>query len=158
ERPHPRRARAVRGRRRRAPRRACRRRARAAGGTVELNLLERRIARVRLVAVPFAIFQVAVTAHYPPGYAAWAWVTTAAFVVGPVGFAYWARVDLAGRAAVRRGLVALGFDFAILSSYVLAYSWERDTPTRQLLFFPMLEGCFRFAVLGGVVMALLTAP
>jgi K+-sensing histidine kinase KdpD len=125
---------------------------------VELNMLERRIARVRLIAVPFALFQVAVTTASPPGYAAWAWITTAAFVVGSFGFVVWARHDLVGPPAIRRSVAALAFDFVILSSYTLAYSWEPDTPTRLLLIFPMLEGCFRFAVLGGVVMALLTAP
>jgi signal transduction histidine kinase len=125
---------------------------------VDLNILERRIARVRLIAVPFALFQVAVTTSYPPGYAAWAWFTTGAFILGSIGFVVWARNDLVGRPAIRRSVAALAFDFVVLSSYTLAYSWEPGTPTRLLLIFPMLEGCFRFAVAGGVVMAVLTAP
>ena len=52
---------------------------------MDLNVLERRIARVRLIAVPFAIFQVAVTTNAPPGYQLAAWVTTAAFILGSIG-------------------------------------------------------------------------
>jgi hypothetical protein len=42
--------------------------------------------------------------------------------------------------------------------YVLASYWEFGTPARQLLWFPVLEGCLRFAIVGGVAMALLTLP
>jgi signal transduction histidine kinase len=125
---------------------------------VDLNRLERQIARIRLIAVPFAIFQVAVTTDYPAGYETWAWATTAVFAVGSVAIFLWARKPLDGRDARARSIIALGFDFIVISSYALLYNWELGTPTRELLLFPLLEGCLRFAVVGGLVMAALIAP
>jgi signal transduction histidine kinase len=125
---------------------------------VELNRLERWIARVRLIAVPFAAFQVAVSTDYPAGYQTWAWVATGALAAGAVALAAWARPELTGQAAALRSATALAFDFAIVSAYVFVYSWEPGTPTRQLLFFPLIEGCVRFAVWGGIAVAVLSAP
>ena len=49
---------------------------------------DRWIAWVRLGAIPFAIFQVAISGGYPPGYKTWAWVTTVLFVVGALAL-FW---------------------------------------------------------------------
>jgi signal transduction histidine kinase len=125
---------------------------------MELNQLERWIAWIRLIAVPFAIIHIGVTTGYPGGYELWAWSTTAVFGVGAVALFQWSRPALTGRAAVVRGVVALAFDFAVISSYSIASYWEFGTPARQLLFIPVLEGCLRFAIVGGVVVAVLTVP
>ena len=98
---------------------------------MELNALERRIARIRLVAIPLAAFHVAVTTGYPAGYPAWVWTTTVLFAVGSLALLAWSRETLEGRAALARSLAALGFDFAIISSYCLASYWEFGTPARQ---------------------------
>ena len=55
--------------------------------------LEWWISVVRLGAVVFAVFQVALTRGYPPGYQAAAWVLTALLAVGAVGL--YATVDRA---------------------------------------------------------------
>src|SRR5918994_948230 len=96
--------------------------------------MERWIAWIRLGAVPFAVFQVAFSSGYPGGYQTAAWLTTAVFGAGAaVLFALTRRV-LADGALGRLGLAAMAFDFAVVSTYVVVYSFERATPIRQLIF------------------------
>src|SRR2546423_12011995 len=49
---------------------------------------ERWLVWVRLGAVPFAAFQIAITGSFPPGRAAWAWSTVGVLGIGAVLF-YW---------------------------------------------------------------------
>src|SRR5439155_14097430 len=131
----------------RAPRRGRRRDARPAravgtrapGGTLRLRGLERWIAIVRLAAVPFAAFQVGFSSHYPSGYEADAWAATAVLAAGAIAFYALARRELDGRAATAAGIAAVAFDTAIVSVFVLIYNFEPGTPTRQLLFLPLVE-------------------
>ena len=123
--------------------------------------IERWIAWVRVFAVPFAVVEVGFLSHgYPPGYER-------------VG------VDRDGSARSRRGrhlaarppqsLVrevrtcwacrALAFDVAIVAAFlVIFYAWEPNTPIRQVLFLPVVEGAVRFGIAGGIVVPLLFAP
>ena len=77
------------------------------------------------------------------------------------------RVDHDGRARRRRGrlraarrwldartgagsgesaLVALAFDFGVVSAYVLVFAFQPGTPIRQLLLIPVFEGALRFGL------------
>jgi signal transduction histidine kinase len=125
---------------------------------VQLSRVERWIALIRVVAVPFAIFQVAVSTGYPAGYERWAWITTALFAAGAAVFFALARLDLRERVGLALSIAAQAFDTAIVSAYVLVYSFEIATPTRQVLYIPLLAGCVRFGMLGGIAVALASVP
>ena len=119
---------------------------------------ERWLAWVRVGAVPFAVFQAAITTSYPPGHAAWTWGTTAALGVGAVILFRLANVNLSAGALSRLGLAALVFDTAVVSSYVLALSFVRATPIRQVLALVLLEATFRWGITGGLAFVLANAP
>jgi hypothetical protein len=108
---------------------------------------------VRLVAVPFVFLEVAIErGNYPPGYERWAWAVAAVFAAGAVVLF----------AAHRRGTdvphPAYVFDVAIVSAYVVIYSFEPGSPVRQLLFLPVVEAALRWGRLGGVVAPVASAP
>jgi signal transduction histidine kinase len=123
-----------------------------------LQSLERSIAAVRLLAVPFAIFQVAVTVGVPDGWERAGWIITGVFAAGAVAFGLVVRRDLSDHAAFTVSVTGQLFDTAIVSAYVVAYSLERGTLTPETLFFPLIAGCVRFAILGGLLVAAASAP
>jgi signal transduction histidine kinase len=125
---------------------------------MHLRRIERWIGVVRLIAVPFAIFQVALSSGYPNGYEAAAWATTGIFAVGAAGLFLLGRLDLSDRGTFVLNVVAQLFDTAVVSAYVVIYSFERGTLVPETLFLPLVEGCVRFAVVGGVVVALASGP
>ena len=116
--------------------------------------LEWWISVVRLGAVVFAVFQVALTHGYPADYQSAAWVVTAILAVGAL-----ALYAGAGRA---RGswyvLAAMAFDFAIVAAFVELYAFEAGTPTRQLLFLAIILGSVRYGMRGGVLTAFAAIP
>ncbi len=120
--------------------------------------LERWIAWIRLVAVVFAVVQVAIGSDYPPGYETWAWVTTGLLAVGSVALFVLAQRAWEPRAQKLLGLAALTFDFAAVSAFVLIYSFERAGPIRQLLFLPLIEGAVRYGIVGAFVLTAASAP
>ena len=122
--------------------------------------IERWIAWVRILAVPFAVVEVAFLSHgFPPGYERWAWITTGALAVGAALIWVLGRRDLSSREQSVLGVCALVFDIAIVAAFlVIYYAWEPDTPIRQVLFLPVVEGAVRFGIAGGIVVALLFAP
>jgi signal transduction histidine kinase len=124
---------------------------------VQLRSIERWIAIVRALAVPFAIFQVAVSTGYPPGYETRAWIATAALAAAAAAFLVVTQLELGPRETVAVSAGAQIVDTAILSSYVLIYFFETGTPTRQVLYVATIAGCVRFATVGGVVTAVVTA-
>jgi hypothetical protein len=121
---------------------------------------ERWIAWVRLIAVPFAVLEVGViSTGYPPGYENWAWLATGVLGVGAIAF--WLVTRLALRPATQKflGFGALAFDAAIVAGYVvLYYSYEPDSPVRQILILPVAEAAVRYGVLGGVLLPFALAP
>jgi signal transduction histidine kinase len=117
--------------------------------------VERWLAWVRLGAVPFAIFQVALTNGYPGGYLAAAWIITGVFAAGAAVLFFAARRF---RGDARLAVVALVFDTTVVSAYVLAYSFEKGTPIRQLLFLPIIEGALRYGIVGSLALVAATAP
>ena len=120
--------------------------------------LERSIAAVRLLAVPFAIFQVAVTVGVPEGWETTGWIITGVFAAGAVAFGLVVRRGLSDRGAFAVSVTGQLFDTAVVSAYVVAYSLERGTLTPETLFFPLVAGCVRFATLGGLVVAAASVP
>ncbi|MFL5920658.1 MAG: ATP-binding protein [Gaiellaceae bacterium] len=120
--------------------------------------LERWIAWIRLGGVAFAVLQVAIGAEYPPGYETWAWVTTASFGAGTLAVFWLARREWGGRSQLVLALAALAFDFAVVSTYVLIYSFERAGPTRQLLFLPLIEAAVRFGIPGAIALTAASLP
>jgi signal transduction histidine kinase len=120
--------------------------------------LERWIAWIRLGGVAFAVFQVSIGGRYPPGYEAWAWITTGLFGAGTLVLLWLARRTWSRRAQLTLAVSALAFDFAAVSAYVLIYSFERAGPIRQLLFLPLIEGAVRFGIPGAIALTLASVP
>jgi signal transduction histidine kinase len=120
--------------------------------------IERWIAWIRLGAVPFAIFQVAVSSGYPGGYRTGAWITTAFFGAGATVVFLLSRRDFGGRALAWLGLVAMAFDFAVISAFMVIYSFERGTPIRQLFFLAIVEAALRYGMAGSLAVAVASAP
>src|SRR5512132_641773 len=156
--------RCVRGRRRSDARRARplgatahRRRGSSVSPAQRLNA-ERWLAWVRLGVVPFAVLEAIVAAPYPPGRAAWLWTTTVVFAAGAVAFLVVARRELSVAALARVGLAALVFDFAVVSSFILAVYYEPTTQIRQVMILVLVEAAFRYGIRGGLILAALSIP
>jgi signal transduction histidine kinase len=120
---------------------------------------ERWIAVLRLGAVAFVVVQLGlIRGGHPPGYGVVAWTTTALFAAGAVGLWLLARRDWDRRALGRLGLAALALDTAAVSVYVVLYAYEPGTPVRLALFIPVIEGAFRYGLVGGVALPFVLAP
>lgn len=111
------------------------------------------VAIVRLLAVPFAVFQVALSKGAPPHHDLYAWITTGILAAGALALLFSARVRPLVVAAA--GLV---FDFGIASAFVVLYAWQPGTPLRQVLDLVVIEGTTLFATRGGVLVALASTP
>jgi signal transduction histidine kinase len=115
------------------------------------------MAWVRLLAVPFAVLEVGLLKDdYPPGYERWAWALTALFAGGSVVLLWLAyRVP---KASWRRiGFGALLLDTVVVYGYVLVYTFEPGTPTRQLVFIPLIEAALRYGIAGAFAMSAVSA-
>jgi signal transduction histidine kinase len=123
-----------------------------------LREVERWIGWIRLAGVPFAIFQVAIASGYPPDYEFWAWITTALFAAGAIALFWLSRRDWQRPAQQRLGLAALTFDFAVVSAYVLVYSFELASPIRQIMFLPLVEAALRYGITGALALTAASAP
>jgi signal transduction histidine kinase len=119
---------------------------------------ERWISWIRLGAMPFAIFQVAIAGGYPEGYERAAWLTTACFCLGTVVLFRMGRRELTRRDQVRLGVLALAFDFAVVSAYVLVFSFQAESPVRQVLYLPLVEAALRYGIPGALGLAVASAP
>ena len=125
---------------------------------MQLRGLERWIALVRLLVFPFAAVAVA-AASFPPGvWSMWAWVTTVAFAAGAAGFFLLARSELASRHQVAQSLAAQLFDTAVVTAYVMVFSFARGTPVQQILYIDLAAACVRFEILGGLTLAAVSTP
>jgi signal transduction histidine kinase len=121
--------------------------------------LERWTAWIRLAAVPWAALEVGVlTDGYPPRYESAAWAATAGLAVGAVALFAASRRDLGRRELRRLGFLALSFDTAAVSAYVLVFTFEPGTPTRSLLVIPVIEAAIRYGVAGAALVPLAIAP
>ena len=114
--------------------------------------LEWWISIVRLLAVPLAFLQVLLTTTYPDGYEAIAWTLLVVFAVGSV--VLFATV----RDTRTYSLIAMIFDFLVISAFVVLYAFDVGTPVRQLLFLAIVIGAARFGMRGGLVVGLAAIP
>src|SRR6476646_2657209 len=113
------------------------------------------IARVRLVAVFFAVLEVGILSeNYPPGYESYAWIATAVFAVGAV--ALYAASKRGDPRVV--GLLAVLFDTAVIAAFATLYSFEYGSPTRWALMFAVTEAALRYGLLGALGLPLLLFP
>jgi signal transduction histidine kinase len=116
--------------------------------------LEWWIAVVRLIAIPLAIGQVALTSGYPAGYESAAWALTFAFILGSILiFAVVQR-----QASLTMQILALCFDFAVITGYTILFAFETSPSTRQLLYLAIVMGAARFGLVGGLATAAAAAP
>jgi signal transduction histidine kinase len=121
--------------------------------------LERLTAWIRLAAVPWAALEVGVlTDDYPSGYETAAWATTAGLAVGALVLFGLSRRELHGWQLRRLGLVALIFDTAVVSAYVLVFTFETGTPTRSLIVIPVIESALRYGLAGTILVPVAIAP
>jgi signal transduction histidine kinase len=123
-----------------------------------LREVERWLALVRLAAVPFAAFQVAIATDYPHNYERWGWVTTGLFAVGTLLILWLSRRELRPPAQVALAYSALAFDFAVVSAYVLLFSFDQGSPIRQVMFLPIVEAALRLGIPGAVGIAVASTP
>ena len=117
------------------------------------------IAWVRMLAVPWAIAEVALISHdYPPGYKPWAWAATGVLAAGALTFFVLARLELAERARSAVGLAALAFDTGIIYAYVFIFVFETGTPTVGIVYLAVIEAALRYGLVGGIALPLVTFP
>jgi signal transduction histidine kinase len=124
---------------------------------MQLRGLERWISLVRIALLPVVLVLVA-TSTYPPGWAKWAWIVTAAFAAGSAGFFWLARSELGASHPFAQSLAAQIFDTAIVVGYVFAFSFARGLPVQQILYIDLAAACVRFGIPGGLVLAAVSAP
>jgi signal transduction histidine kinase len=124
---------------------------------MQLRGLERWISLLRLIAFPFVVAAVAL-ATYPPGWEIWAWVTTGVFLIGSCAFFVLARTELAARHQFTQSLAAQIFDTLIVTSYLMVFAFERGLPVQQILYIDLAAACVRFGIVGGLILALVSAP
>jgi signal transduction histidine kinase len=126
---------------------------------VRLRQTEIWIAWIRVLAVPFAVFEIAwARGDYPPGYERWGIAAAVALGVGSVAFFWLAHRDLDLRGRKRIGALALAFDTAIVYAYVFVHAFEMGTPSWGILYLPVVEGAIRYGIRGGAVMPFFVLP
>ena len=128
------------------------------GELQRLRDVERWIAWIRLGAVPFAVFQVAIGANYPGNRELWGWLTTAFLAAGALALFALSRREWPKTTLKRIGLVALTFDFAVVSAYTLIYSFEQASPIRQVMYLPLVEAALRYGIVGALAIVAASAP
>jgi signal transduction histidine kinase len=116
--------------------------------------LEWWIGVVRHHAVPFAVLLVSLSDFPTAETKHLAWIFTGILAVGAV--VLFAMVG--DRPSRTFQLVALVFDFGIVSAFTLLYAFEPGTPSRQLLFLAIVAGAARFGMVGGIATAAAAVP
>ena len=124
-----------------------------------LRQMEIWIAWVRLLAVPWAVAEVAfIVGDYPAGHEQWAWITTGVLAGGALLFFWLARRQLGLGGRIRLSILALAFDVAVIYAFVFVYAFESSVPTRGLLYLAVVEAAMRFGIAGGIALPIATAP
>jgi len=124
--------------------------------TLSIRSLEWWIARVRLLAIPFAVLQVSLTQDYPASDKAIAWALTAVLAIGAVALYIAVQRGLAPAPLLQK--LAMAFDFGIITAFTILFAFEPGTPTRQLLLFAIVVGAARFGLRGGLLIAVAVVP
>jgi len=122
--------------------------------------LERWIAVIRLIAVPWALVEVAlVTDFSSENYETAAWVVTGLLAVGALVFLLVSRLAVPRRYQRTVCFAGLLFDTAVIWAYALVFTFDSGVPTiRALLFFPVLEAALRYGLVGGIAMPVVQVP
>ena len=122
--------------------------------------LERWIAVLRLIAVPWALIEVGlVTDFSSQRHETAAWVMTACLAAGALLFLLVSRLAVPRRYQRTVCFAGLLFDTAVIWGYALVFTIESGSPTiRALLFFPILEAALRYGLLGGVLLPVAQIP
>ncbi|MGZ8697298.1 MAG: GAF domain-containing sensor histidine kinase [Gaiellaceae bacterium] len=108
------------------------------------------IARVRLLAVLFAVLEVGLlTASYPDGYEMAAWIAAAVFAAGALVLFFVSRRSFVPAV----GLAALIFDAGVIAAFALLYSYEYGSPTRWALIFVVVESALRYGLVGATAVS-----
>jgi K+-sensing histidine kinase KdpD len=124
-----------------------------------LRQMEIWIAWVRLLAVPWAVAEVAfIVGDHPPGHERWAWITTGVLAGGALLFLWLSRRRFGRGGRISLSILALAFDTAVIYSYVFIYAFESSVPTRGLLYLAVVEAAMRFGIVGGIALPIATAP
>ncbi|HXV56741.1 MAG TPA: hypothetical protein VD704_02645, partial [Gaiellaceae bacterium] len=117
------------------------------------------VAWVRVFAVPFAAFEVAIVeSDHPPGYERWGWAATATLALGALAFFWLAHRDLDLRARKRIAALALAFDTSVVYAFVFVYTFEPGTPAWGVLYLPVIEGALRYGLRGGALVPVAILP
>ncbi len=126
----------------------------------EQRAVERWIAWVRVGGFGMAFLQVVLLPDDFPSrrYELAAWISTAVLAVGAVFFFWLIRRPMSSRALSVVGFAALLFDTAVVSAFVLTYSFELGTPVRQALMIPIAEAAVRYGLRGGIALPLALTP
>jgi signal transduction histidine kinase len=124
-----------------------------------LRQMEIWIAWVRLLAVPWAVAEVAfIVGDHPAGHEQWAWITTGVLAGGALLFFWLSRRQLGLGGRIRLSVLALAFDVAVIYAFVFIYAFESSVPTRGLLYLAVVEAAMRFGIAGGIGLPIATAP
>lgn len=126
------------------------------GERERLRTIGRLFAGIRLLAVPFALAEVATTS-FPPGYRLWAWAAAGSLAGGALLIAAITWPDLAIEPRKRVAELALLFDTAIVFAFIFLYSYRNGQPTWALFYIPVIEGALRFGTTGGIGVPLATS-
>jgi signal transduction histidine kinase len=104
----------------------------------------------RLLAVPLAIAEVAVTT-FPPGYEVWAWVIVGVLTVGAIASLLLSipRYSLSTRRRLAEG--AIVFDAVVVYGLLFVYSFKAGQPLMPLYVIPIAEAALRFGVAGALL-------
>jgi signal transduction histidine kinase len=122
--------------------------------------LERWISLIRLIAVPWALIEVALLTDFSSrGYEAAAWAVTGCLAIGAIVFFLVGRRGVPAEYRPAVCLAGLAFDTAVIWAYALVFTFESGAPTiRALLFFPVLEAALRYGLLGGLLLPVAQVP
>jgi signal transduction histidine kinase len=126
----------------------------------ERRAVERWIARVRLGGFAFAFLQVVLFPDDFPSrrYELAAWITTGVLGVGALVSFWLLRRPMSRRTLEVFGFGALLFDAAVVSAFVLTYSFELGNPVRQALMIPIAEAAVRYGLRGAIVLPFALTP
>jgi signal transduction histidine kinase len=119
---------------------------------------ERWIAWVRLAGALFALVEVAVfSAHPRADYRPAEWSLAGTFLAGALVLLALSRI-VQPSWLTPLGFAALLFDLAAVGAYGMVYTYEYGSQTRWALLLVVVEAALRYALAGGVAMALLLIP
>jgi signal transduction histidine kinase len=122
--------------------------------------LERWISIVRLIAVPWALIEIALLIDFSSRtYELAAWAITGCLAAGALVFFGAGRRGVPARYQPAFVFAGLVFDTAVIWAYALVFTFETGQSTvRALLFFPVLEAALRYGWLGGLLLPVAQVP